>query len=478
MGGFYIFARMNTYHIIIAAASVIILSFLFNMLAKKTNIPSVLMLILLGVGIQLYRRPDISNGGSEEWIMSVLEILGNVGLIFIVLEAALDLKLEKEKIGLISKSFFVALIALLGSSFGIAGLFMMIFKGNPDATLFKCLMYAVPLSIMSSAIIIPSVGSLMKDKKEFMIYESTFSDILGIMLFYFLKDYRYNEGAADVAMNVSINIGLTVVIALVASYLLTVLFQKLEASAKYFLMFAILMLLYALGKTFHLSSLLIILFFGLVLNNTQIFFFGPLKKMSVPIKMKESLHELHVITLETAFVLRTFFFVIFGVTITLASLVDWKVAVISLGVVGVLFAVRFLILKIFVRRNIVPQLWIAPRGLITVLLFYAIPNGHINDHGEVLASYSYDFDYRIQGFPEGIILYAILITSLIMTVSLILNRGEKVKDVILDVLTLKGGDNTLVDQIEESLTDENADINLFEEVDQIIGEENDDDTPK
>lgn len=450
---------MNTYYIIIATASIIILSFLFNLLAKKTNIPSVLMLILLGVGIQLYNKPDTSNGGSEEWLMTVLEILGNVGLIFIVLEAALDLKLKKEKIGLILKSFLVALVALLGSSFGIAGLFMLIFQGNPDASsLFKCLMYAVPLSIMSSAIIIPSVASLLKEKREFMIYEATFSDILGIMFFYFLKDYHHVEGVMNISFGITKNIALTVVIALVASYLLTLLFQKLEASAKYFLTFAILMLLYAVGKTFHLSSLLIILFFGLVMNNTGTFFIGPLKKMSAPEKMKNSMHELHVITLETAFVLRTFFFVIFGVTISLSALIDWKVGLISIGVVAMLFAVRYLVLKLFVRKDIVPQLWIAPRGLITVLLFYAIPNGHINSHGEVLSSYDFDYDYRISQFPEGILLYAILISSLIMTISLILNRGQKVKDVLFDVISLKGGDNTLVDQIEESLMDQEEEI--------------------
>ena len=442
-----------------AVSGIIILSFLFNILAKRTNIPSVLMLILLGVGIQLgYKKPDLSPGGSEEWIMSVLEILGNVGLIFIVLEAALDLKLKREKIGLIIRSFLVAFVVLLASSFGIAFAFLQIWKGEPNVTLFTCLMYAVPLSIMSSAIIIPSVSSLMPEKKEFMIYESTFSDILGIMLFYFLKDNRINEGGMDVLTNVSINIAVTVVIAIVASYLLVVLFQKLEASAKYFLMFAILMLLYALGKSFHLSSLLIILFYGLVLNNTGIFFVGPLKKMSDPPAMKESMHELHVITLETAFVLRTFFFVIFGITIALSSLFDYQVFAISLVVVAILFLMRFIFLKVFVKKDIVPQLWIAPRGLITVLLFYAIPNGHIDNHGNVLAEYQLKYDASFPAFDSGILLYTILITSLIMTISLILNRGDKVKDVLIDTFTLKPNGDSLVDKIENSISDEPDEI--------------------
>lgn len=438
---------MNPYTLIIAAASIIILSFIFNIIAKKTNIPSVLMLILLGVVIQTsFWAPPEGEAGKR--IMTLLEVLGNVGLIFIVLEAALDLELKRDKAGMITKSFMVALIALLASSFSIAGLFMLIWPVG----LFKALMYAVPLSIMSSAIIIPSVSSLKEDKKEFMIYESTFSDILGIMFFYFLKGNAHASSSQEVFFGVTGNIAITVLIAIIASYLLVVLFQQLKMHAKYFLMFAVLLLLYAVGKSFHLSSLLIILFFGLVLNNSQLFFRGPLKKFGDKSLMKESLHELHVITLETAFVLRTFFFVIFGITISLASLIDWKLALISIGIVGLLFGIRFIFLKLFVKKDIIPQLWIAPRGLITVLLFFAIPNGMVDAHGEVLTTYDPNMDYTISQFDQGILLYTILISSIIMTVSLIMNRGDKITDVLLESIKMKPNDNNIIDTIESSLT--------------------------
>ena len=82
---------MSPYTIIIAAAVIIILSFIFNIIAKKTNVPSVLMLILLGIVIQqFFWQPDIESKDST--LMLGLEVLGNIGLIFIVLEAALDLK--------------------------------------------------------------------------------------------------------------------------------------------------------------------------------------------------------------------------------------------------------------------------------------------------------------------------------------------------------------------------------------------------
>jgi len=458
---------VNPYLFIIAASSVIILSFLFNIIAKRTNIPSVLMLILLGVIIQLTLwKPDLDAPGSG--VMVVLEILGNVGLIFIVLEAALDLQLKREKIGLIVRSFFMALITLFASAFAIAWLFIVLW----DVSLFYALIYAVPLSIMSSAIIIPSVGSLVAHKKEFMIYESTFSDILGIMFFYFLKDNGHAEGASEVIGSVLLNIGITVIIATVASYLLVGLFQQLKMHAKYFLMFSVLLLLYALGKRAHLSSLLIILFFGLVLNNTHIFFRGPLARFGSREKIKGSLHELHVITLETAFVLRTFFFVIFGITISLVSLVDGELALISLGIVGLLFGARFLFLKIFASKDINPLLWIAPRGLITVLLFFAIPNGMVDAHGEVMEVYNPGYDYRIPEFDQGILLFTILITSIIMTLSLIMDRGDKVKDVLLDSIKMKQSDDNIIHRIEDIYAEKwLTESDGFEEPKNPMGEE-------
>ena len=445
---------MSAYVIIIAAALIIILSFIFNIISNKTNIPSVLMLIVLGVFIQLVVwSPETASKSSQ--LMMGLEILGNVGLIFIVLEAALDLKLKKDKIGLISKSFIIALFALLFSSFAIASVFMFLWSdgnGTNNVNWITSFLYAVPLSIMSSAIIIPSVSKLTKNKKEFMIYESTFSDILGIMFFYFLKNNRYVESAEQVFKDVSINIVATVLIALVISYLLVILFQKLQMQAKYFLMFSVLVLLYAIGKIFHLSSLIIILFFGLVLNNSNVFFIGPLKGLSVGEKLKSSLHELHVITLETAFVLRTFFFVVFGVTISIASLFDYRYGLLSILIVAILFLIRWLMLRIFSGKDISPQLWIAPRGLITVLLFFSIPNGWVDVDGEMLNEYTPLYDCTIPFFDQGILLYTILLTSIIMTISLITTRGEKVKDVLLDSIKLKSGDNKVVSKIEDALS--------------------------
>jgi Kef-type K+ transport system membrane component KefB len=405
---------MNTYLLIISLASVIILSFFFNIIAKRTNIPSVLLLIGLGMGIKAFL--DANELSKDLELDSILEVLGNIGLVMIVLEAALDLKLEREKTGLILKSLLVALLGIGGSMFGLAAFFLYVF---PSTDLYTAVVYAIPLSIMSSAIIIPSVGRLTGKKKEFMIYESTFSDILGIMVFYFMIGADGGAGGGSIAWEIILNISLTIVISVVVAYGLVYLFQHLQMQVKLFLVIGVLLLLFAVGKYFHLSSLLIILAFGVVLNNTDVFFQGRLAKNFDKEKVKPILHDFHNLTLESAFLIRTFFFVVFGLSITLSNLYNWEVAVNSIAIVAILYLVRFLSLRFFAREFLFPELFIAPRGLITVLLFFVLAKTETID---------------IPDFVPGLLLYPILITSVIMMIALISYKGDSMKDVLFNTV--------------------------------------------
>lgn len=391
---------LSSYNLIIAASSIIILSFFFNLLSKKTNIPSVLMLIVLGIVLKF----GLDNTGMDFDFFPVLEILGIVGLIMIVLEAALELKLEKEKTGPILMALLMATVGLFLSTF-IAAEILKYFIPELQANTKLAWLYATPLSILSSAIIIPSVSGLRNDKKEFHIYESTFSDILGIMLFYFI------EGQLDPMVDGGGVVGffgkliLTLVISLIAGYAIILLFQNIKSHVKLFLLIAILLLLYSIGKKAHLSPLIIILIFGLAIANMELFFSGRLRKY---LNLKKAMHlyeELHIITLETAFVVRTFFFVIFGITISLATLADAKVAIISLLIILSIYVIRFVMLRLAIGKDIIPQIYIAPRGLITILLFYAIPTS-----------------LQIESFNTGILLFVIIGTSLIMTAAMIYDK--------------------------------------------------------
>ena len=397
---------LTSYNLIIAATTILIFSFFFNEISSRTNIPSVLLLI--GLGILLKVGLD-AFGGDQINFFPILEILGIVGLIMIVLEAALELELKREKLIPIIKALSIALISLLASTYVAA---IILHRFIPNMSIQSAWLYATPLSILSSAIIIPSVTGLVERKKEFHIYEGTFSDILGIMLFYFLTSQldtsdHGNPGQSTGLLEFSGNVVLTIVLSLLASYIIVLIFQRIKSHTKLFLLIAVLLLLYALGKKMHLSSLIIILVFGLLIANMKLFFQGPLQKWLNTEKAHDIYDGLHVITMETSFVVRTFFFVIFGVTISLASLWDLNVALVSLLIIASIYIIRYIVLIIFLQRDILPQLLIAPRGLITILLFYQIPEAA-----------------QIAEFEPGILLFIIIGTSFIMTYALVSDKRK------------------------------------------------------
>lgn len=153
-----------------------------------------------------------------------------------------------------------------------------------------------------------------------------------------------------------------------------------------------------------------ILIFGLLIANMPLFFRGFMKRWLDIKKAKEMFDGLHVVTRESAFVVRTFFFVTFGMTITLGSLFDLNVALVSILIILSIYGIRFILLRVFIGADIIPQVFIAPRGLITVLLFYAIPK-----------------EVEIAGFNAGILLFIIISTSLIMTFALIYDKQRSLE---------------------------------------------------
>lgn len=384
----------------IVISIILIISYFFNQISRKYKIPSVILLIGLGIAVREFLQAieiDLSS-----YLFETLELLGIVGLIMIVLEATLGLKLRKEKKKLLIQSFSIGTISLVLTTLVTAYLLHTFLISE----FIKAMTYAIPISILSSSIIIPSVFSLSESKREFMIYESTFSDILGIMVFYLLIENVERE-TTEVVVNVSGNILITMVASVLLSYGLVLLLQHLDMKVKLFFLIAVLVLLYSVGKIFHLSSLLIIMVFGLVLNNHEIFFKGRLKDWIQSDSIKSILADFHVVTLESSFVVRTFFFVVFGMSLDFSGLGDLNAVFLGLGILVVVYLIRILLFRAIVQKNIYPQVWIAPRGLVTVLLFFSIPAG-----------------LQDPAFNSTILMIVIIVSALVMSVGLISRRED------------------------------------------------------
>ncbi len=383
------------YLLIIGASLIIILSYLFSLFSQKTAVPSVILLILLG-----YFSKRLFNIGVDDvdWVFP-LEILGIVGLMLIVLEGALDLKLSKDRWPMIWKSGLIAFISLFVNVFVFAYGIQLLVSNLDFLTAF---IYAIPLSIISSAIVIPSVNHLEEEKKDFLIYESTLSDIFGLILFYTVINNVHTSEVSKIGLNVISNVGGTLILSVVLSYVMIIFFQRINTQIKLFLFISVLLLLYAVGKVFHLSSLLIILVFGLILENRHIFFSGVMKKFLRENEIKQVLADFKLLTAESAFVVRTFFFFVFGLSITIAGIFKTKVVLGALAFLAILFIVRWILFKLIVKKDFMPHVFIAPRGLISVLLFFAIPT-----------------DFLIDDFETGILLFIILGTSIMMAWALV-----------------------------------------------------------
>jgi cell volume regulation protein A len=386
---------MNSYLIIVFLSICIVLSYIFSEIAKRTNIPSVLMLIVTGVAIGQWIK---FNPQFNYNFFPYLEVLGVVGLIMIVLEGALDLELSKEKRPLILNATLIAFLGIITSilTIGLIFHFMLGLKWGIS------LLYASPLAVISSAIVIPSIAKLREYDKEFLIYESCISDIIGIMIFYLIAGSLETGNVGQSLGEFSLSLIVTIIVSLGVGIGLVLLFKFLNAKVKLFFFISILVLIYALGKLMHLSPLILILVFGLILKNHKLVFRGRLKGLITRMEFVKMERDFHIITRETAFILRTFFFIVLGLTIDINSLLGIDVLLLSLMVFVVILITRIALLKTLSKNVGKVVEYVAPRGLITILLFYSIPA-----------------DMQTDIFRPSIILWVVIITSIYMAYGLI-----------------------------------------------------------
>jgi hypothetical protein len=258
---------------------------------------------------------------------------------------------------------------------------------------------------MSSSIVIPSIHPLTEQKKEFLVYEASFSDILGILAFnYFTADDSFSLHSVTLLGG---NIILSILLSLLLSFVLLIILARTSLNIKFFLIFSLLIIIYTGGKMMHLPSLIIILVFGLMINNWQLIKIPRLQKF-FPLSQVESLRTLlHSVTAETSFLIRTFFFILFGFSISLSFFSHEEVLIVGSLVVLALFLVRLLYLRFFVKTNLFPEAFFIPRGLITIVLFYKIPSR-----------------FKLNNFNDGILFYVILTTSIIMMLGMLFYKKK------------------------------------------------------
>ena len=358
---------MNTLSILFALPLIVIFSYLFDTIARKTKFPAVILLMFTGI---LIRTVTAASGYNDfEFLENLIPVLGTIGLILIVLEGAFELEISFEKLPLILKGFLAAFFILIANIWLLQWLFGFLFQMETN----EAVLYAIPLSIISSAVAIPSASSLLNQEREFVIYESTFSDILGIMIFnYALRQFDSQEplvGAAPL-INLGFQIIGVIIISVLITYMLFRLLQKIDHQVKFFLILALLILVYALGKLFHLPALVTIFIFGIFLGNVKNLLPRFLKNSLDLEKTEKGLREFHVLTAESTFIVRTFFFLFFGFSIQLINFNSFSPLIYGLIIFITMLLFRYLYFTVTTLKiKPSPIVYMSPRGLISILLF-------------------------------------------------------------------------------------------------------------
>lgn len=383
---------------LIVLSGLVIFSYLFDLIAKQFKIPSVILLLLSGIGLRyLATWLELPVPNFEP----ILPLVGTIGLILIVLEGALELKLEREKSGLIKRSLASAFFILIITTTGIA-FFYQYLTGTDLRT---CFLNAVPLGIISSAIAIPSAGTLPGNRKDFIIYESSLSDIFGIILFNFL--IANNTITAMSFVRLGWQTVLILVLSAAFCLMLLYLLKRITHHLKFFLIIAVLILVYAIGKYYHLPTLVIVLAFGLFLNNLHWIRMAWFKTIFKYDNFYKDFNQLNQLSGESAFIVRTFFFLIFGFTLNVSSLLHLSVLINGGIIVAIIYVVRIVYQRFFVPQATAAEYFLSPRGLISILLFFSIPESQ-----------------KVSGIENSLLFFVILATSLIMTFGLISVRKE------------------------------------------------------
>lgn len=387
-----------TSEIIVALCTLILLAYVFDFTSGKTKIPSVILLLVLGYFVR-----QICNllGVSLLNLQDILPILGTIGLVLIVLEGSLELELNSEKIPLIGKTLVVATVPVFLFSFLLAFILQQV--GGYD---FKtCLSNAIPLSIISSAIAIPSARHFSKSNKEFVIYESSISDIIGVIFFNFVT--LHSSFGLFTFGSFFLQILLIIIISFAATGGLSLLLSRIDHQIKFVPIIFLVILIYEVSKILNLPSLVFIMVLGLFLNNLR-----DMRHMSwiqrlKPGTLHKEVQRFKEITIEATFLVRALFFLMFGYLIHTQELLNVDALIWSGGITAGIFILRIIVLK-FSRVDLVPLVFIAPRGLITVLLFLSVKPG-----------------LQIPLINRSVLIQIIILSSLMVMFGSLLNKNKE-----------------------------------------------------
>ena len=376
-------------HVILLAAGVVIfLGVAGEAFFKKTGIPDVAFLMILGVIIG-----PVLGIIQPEAVIQIVPYFAAVALIIIMFDGGLNLDLKQ----LVKTAHFSFTLAILGFILSVTIATLAVHYAL-DWSWIESILLGTIVGGSSSVIVFGLVRNMRisEETKNMLSFESALTDILSTIIAFILFE-AILLGQFDLQV-LEETLGRAIVVGLVLGFGVGIPWMYVStklgnAQHAYMLTLGILFVLFFLANSFGESGALTALVFGLMLGNRS-HLAGILKFKLPRIELDDPTHN------QITFLVRSFFFVFVGL---MASLGQYEYAILGVGITIAIYVGRIIVTKTtltkrfslldrMVTRSMIPR-GLAAAVLATFPLTLGLPNA--------------------EAYPQ--IIFFIILTSVIIT---------------------------------------------------------------
>jgi len=386
-------------HVILLAAGVVIfLGVAGEAFFKKTGIPDVAFLMILGVIIG-----PVLGIIQPEAVMQIVPYFAAVALIIIMFDGGLNLDLKQ----MVKTAHFSFTLAILGFILSVTIATLAVHYAL-DWSWIESILLGTIVGGSSSVIVFGLVRNIRisEETKNMLSFESALTDILSTIIAFILFE-AILVGQFDLQV-LEETLGRAIVVGLVLGFGVGIPWMYVStklgnAQHAYMLTLGILFVLFFLANSFGESGALTALVFGLMLGNRS-HLAGILKFKLPRIELDDPTHN------QITFLVRSFFFVFVGL---MASLGQYEYAILGVGITIAIYVGRIIVTKTTltkrfslldrrVTRSMIPR-GLAAAVLATFPLTLGLPNA--------------------EAYPQ--IIFFIILTSVIIT-TIGIGRSKKI----------------------------------------------------
>lgn len=392
---------MNYLNPILIVGLLIFIGHFFTAIFKKTNIPDVLPLIIVGI---LIGSPltGLVNPASIENIGTVL---GTIALALILFEGGSHLQFDTLLRSLkdcVKLSTITFIMTVLVSTF-----FLNIWFNDIILSMFA----GIVLGSISPAVVVPiaKLLNITPETKTTLVVESAITDVLSIV-FALSVINSLKIGATDLK-DIFIN---QLLVALIMSFIFgflgallwSIILKKIRRFPNtIFTTLGFIFILYGLVEGFHYNGALTILVFGLVIANSK----------KIPLNILEFTNIEKTLFSEIIFIVKTFFFVYLGICLS-EQFGQTSILITGFMLTVLLYLCRYVLTKILSSKDISKRernliAFMIPKGLAAaVLVQLLVDNAEI----QKLEIFTTESLLDMRAMVYSVIFFSILLSTILI----------------------------------------------------------------